>query len=190
MSGGAPSEGRRRALHLASGSIGLAALYLPLAPGTVFIALLSLLALAILLEILRRVLPAFGATLERVSGGAMRPVESRRIAGATFLAFGYALAWWIAPGAAAARAILVTATADPAAAAAGTAGSGVHGPKTLRGSAAALVVALVVLVATGAGWQAAVVGAVAATLAERVSGPGLDNVALPVITAFLLTVIG
>ena len=67
MTGGAPSEARRRALHFASGSLGLAALFLRNPHPMLTIVLVSLLAVAVLLEVVRRYSPALETALERLS---------------------------------------------------------------------------------------------------------------------------
>ncbi len=65
------------------------------------------------------------------------------------LALGYALAWWLFPTAAAERAILVTAVADPMAATVGTRFGGGR-RKSWAGSAACAATAVLVLLLTGA----------------------------------------
>ncbi len=189
MNTGAPREGRRRALHLASGTIGLAACCLGLPHRTLSLVLVVLLLSAAALEAARRHAPALQALLVRLSAGAMRPAEERGITGASLLLTGYAATWWLFPAAAAIPAILVTAAADPAAAAVGTFVARSSGRKTLAGSASALLVALAVLALAGVAWRIAVAGALAASLAERVPGRGADNLSMPLATAAILTLL-
>lgn len=184
MNAAAPREAWRRTLHLASGSLGLL-WYLRVPAATITVILLSILGLAAALEGLRR-RPGARALLERVSLGALRPDEARGMTGATLLAAGYTATWLLFPPYAAASAILVTAAADPAAAIVGTR-FGVRGSKTWAGSAAAFAVALLVLLAQRIAVAAAVAGSLAAALAERAGARGLDNVAVPVLTAAVLT---
>lgn len=186
MTGGAPSEARRRALHFASGSLGLAALFLRNPHPMLTIVLVSLLAVAVLLEVARRYSPALETALERLSCGAMRPAEHSRVTGSTFLLAGFCLAWVLFSDHAAGVAMLVTATADPAAAMVGTAVSRSRGRKTLAGSAAALLVALAILLLCGTGVLLALGAAATAALAERLPANGLDNVAIPIATAAVL----
>ena len=186
----APREGRRRAIHLASGSLGFAAYALPLTHRTMSLILLAACVVMVLLEIARRAIPAFERAFEALTLGAMRPEETQgRILGGTTLVFGYLLAWLLFPAAAAAPAIMVTASADPAAAAVGTAVSRSRGRKTIAGSLAAWAVALAVLLLTRAPWPAAIAASVAAAVAERVPGAGADNVLMPLATAATLVLL-
>jgi dolichol kinase len=184
----APREAWRRAVHLASGSLGLAPM-MGLPRHVTSIMLLSLVAAALVLEGLRRRRPRLEQALETLAFGALRPAERRGITGGTLLAVGYAAAWLLWPAQAAAPAIVVAAVADPAAAAVGIAVAGSRGRKTWAGTAAAGVAALLVLLALGRGWSSAAGGALAAALLERVPGRGLDNIALPVGTAAVLALI-
>lgn len=187
MTGVAPREGRRRVLHLASGVLGLAALAgTPLRIMTAV--LVSLAVLALLAEVVRRRRPAANAALTRLSGGAFRPAEADAVSGATYLALGYAAAWLAFTGSAAALAIVVTAVADPSAAAVGRRFSAVSGRKTWAGTAAAFAAALAVLALAGRSWRVAGTAALVAALAERMPGRGLDNFAVPLATAAALWV--
>lgn len=184
---GAAREGWRRALHLASGSLGLLALALPRpAVGPL---LLALLVLALGLEGYRLRAPRAGTVLERLAWGAFRPAELRGVSGATLLAAGYAAAWWLAPGRAAASAIVVTAVADPAAATAGRLAVPAGTAKTWTGTLAAFGAAVLVLAALGYGIPAVFLGAAAAAAAERAPWRGADNVAVPLLTAAALELV-
>ena len=185
----APHEGRRRALHLASASLGLAAQ--AGAPHNMMTAfLLALAALALLLEGLRHRRPSLNAALARWSFGALRPAEHAGLTGATLLALGYAATWLLAPPFVAAPAMVVVALADPAAAIVGRLAVPRGGRKTLAGSAGAFTAAVAVLAAFGTGWRGTLAAAATATLAERLPGHGVDNVAIPLATAAALWVAG
>ncbi|HXY19508.1 MAG TPA: hypothetical protein VEH83_05875 [Gemmatimonadales bacterium] len=172
----APNETRRRTLHVAAGALGpLAA---SLGPGIATPAFVTLVAVAGAAELARFHWPAFGARLERLAGGALRPGESRGVTGATLLAVGFALAWWLFPAAAAERAILVAALADPMAAAVGSRfGGGTR--KSWIGSIACTVTAALVLLLTGEGAAPAALAAAVAAVTERTPWHGADNVAIP-----------
>lgn len=185
MNAAAPREAWRRALHLASGSLGLL-WYRGLPARTITVILLSILAIAIALEGLRWKVPTARAALERWSFGALRPGEKRGPTGATLLAAGYATAWLLFPPSSAAPAILVTAAADPAAAIVGTR-FGQRGRKTWAGSAAAFVGAFLVLLAQRVAAARSLAGALVAALTERAGVSGLDNLVMPVLTAAALT---
>lgn len=176
-------EGGRRLVHLATGLVGVAALQLAEPRATLLVALIFAAALA--LEIARRASP-LREPLGRLSGGLYRPAEAGRVSGATLLTGSYLLVWLLFPAAVAARAIVVAAVADPAAAAVGSRWSDRPGRKTMAGSLAALAAALLVLLAWNTALAPAVVAAVVAAGAERVPGAGLDNVAVPLATAFAL----
>lgn len=187
MSGGAPREGLRRAIHLLTGS-GIAAGCYTLPARVVSLSFVALLFIALVFEIARRRSPTLEAALERLTLGAMRPAETRAITGASVLALGFALSWFLFPAGIAGRAILVAATADPAAAVVGTR-KGPRGRKTLAGSAAALVTAFVVLALTGVAPLTAGIVALVAAAAERIPGPAVDNLSLPLGVAVALRVL-
>ena len=181
MNAAAPRETWRRALHLASGSLGLAPLVLSHRAVTVL--LLALLAVAAALELLRRRSAAMRSLLERLSLAALRPAEASGLTGATVLAAGYAATWLLFPARAAGPAIVVAAVADPTAALAGLTAGGTWGRKTWTGTAAACGAAFLVLAAFPVPWPACIAGALLAALVERVSGRGLDNLLVPIATA-------
>jgi dolichol kinase len=185
VSGAAPSESRRRALHLATGSIGIAAFFLP--HHVITIIVLTLAGTALALEAARRMVPAINRAVTAATMGAMRPEESHGLMNGTLLAMGYAVSWLVFPAPCAAAGIIVAATADPAAAMVGTRVARARGRKTIAGSAAAFVVALVVLLLARMGTAAAAAGAIAAALTERLPArAGFDNLAVPVVTAAVL----
>ena len=172
----APEEGRRRALHVASGAIGpLAAAVGPVATP----AFVALVALAGGAEAARLRWPWARTRLERLGGGLFRPDEVSTVSGAAMLACGYALAWWLFPAADAERAILVAAVADPMAAMVGSRFGGGR-RKSWAGSAACAGTVAVILLLTGLPVVTAIFAAVVAAGVERAPWPGSDNLALPV----------
>jgi dolichol kinase len=188
VSDAAPREGRRRALHLATGSIGIAVFFLPYHVITIIV--LALAGSALLIEALRRLVPAINALVTRATAGMMRPAEERGLMNGTMLAVGYAIAWLVFPPACAAAAIIVAAAADPAAAMVGTAVARSRGRKTLAGSAGAFVVAALALLLLHTAWTSAAAGALAATVAERLpTRAGLDNLVIPLVTGTVLWVL-
>jgi dolichol kinase len=156
---------------------------------TIPVALAFLVVASVVLELSRRQSKAVERGFERVTLGVMRPAEERGILGSTMLMTGYALAWLLFPASAAAPAIMVTAAADPAAATFGPMLSRQRGRKTIAGSLAAAGVAFIVLLLTTPSWIAALVAAIAAALAERLPGAGLDNLAIPLATAAVLVLL-
>jgi dolichol kinase len=173
----------RRTIHVASGALGPLAAHLP-AP-VAALAFGVLVAAAGAAETLRLGSPRAHAWFDRLAGPLFRPAEAAGISGATTLALGYALAWWLFPAGAAERAILVTALADPMAAEVGTRfGTGAR--KTWAGSTACALTAVLVLLLTRSPLPVAAVGGAGAALAERLPWRGADNVAMPVVVAALL----
>jgi dolichol kinase len=181
----APAEARRRALHAATAVLAPAALALP--PPAAHLLFALLLGLAGALEAARLTMPSVQLRLERLAGPVFRLSERRRVTGASLLAGGYALAWWLFSPADASRAIAVSAFADPAAAAVGGRFGGGAGGKTWLGSGVAFAAALLVLLASGAGPLAGAAAALAAALAER--APALDNLTVPLAVGATLAAI-
>lgn len=172
----APNELRRRTLHVAAGALGpLAASVGARIATPAFVALVLAAGVAELVRLRR---PGIGARLERLAGGAFRPGETRTVSGASLLAVGFAVAWWLFPAAAAERAILVAALADPMAA---TVGSrfGTDAGKSWIGSVACAATAALVLLLTGLPAVPAAAAALVAAGAERVPWRGADNLTVP-----------
>ena len=184
MSDRAPREGLRRALHVITG-LALTASSTLLSRSSMSIVMAAVLLLAAGLEVVRRASPSLEAALERLSFGALRPSEARGITGASVLALGLAAAWFLFPAGVAPRAMAVVSTADPAASTIGTL-LAPPGRKTIAGSAACLVVALLALLVLGTPVMAAAAAAAAATIAERIPGRALDNVTVPLATGAVL----
>lgn len=117
------------------------------------------------------------------------PREADAIASSTWYMAGIALAVALAPGAAAVTGTLVLALADPAASYFGRRwGRRAFLGGTLEGSAVFLAVALAVL-APRHGLLTALAVALPVTLLERRSWPLDDNLAVPVATAVLVTLL-
>ncbi|OGU01468.1 MAG: hypothetical protein A2085_01525 [Gemmatimonadetes bacterium GWC2_71_10] len=185
MTAPAPREGGRRAVHLASGLLGVAAAVVPDRAATILLA--TAFGIALLIDAVRLLAPRRARPVLALAGSLYRPDEQRRLSGATLLMTAYVGTWLLFPPVAAARAIVVAAVADPAAALAGSRWSRARGRKTWVGSAAAFAVALVVLLVWRTALPVSVLAALVAALAERVPGAGLDNLALPLATASALT---
>lgn len=176
----------RRALHAASGVLGLVALRLPGQGGAWLFG--GAVAAAFVLEGLRRSVPAVGRAVAAVGAPLFRPDEARGISGPTTLACGYAAAWMLFAPPVAAAAIGVAALADPAAALVGRRFSRGDG-KSLAGSAACALVAAAVLAAVGTGAAAAGAGALVAALVERAPWRGADNLLIPAAVGATLTLL-
>jgi len=173
----------RRTAHVAAGALGPVAARLP--PGAAALGFGALVVLAGAAETLRLTSPGARHRLERFAGRLFRPAEASGISGATTLALGFALAWWIFPAGAAERAILVAALADPMAALVGTRAGG-SGRKTWAGSLACAVTAALVLWLTHVAVPVALAGGVVAAVAERAPWRAVDNVTVPVLVAAAL----
>lgn len=179
----APRESWRRGCHVASGVLGpLAA---ALEPRVAAAAFGGLVAVAIAVETLRLASPRAAARIGRLAGALFRPSEARTVSGAATLALGYALTWWVFPAAAAERAIVVAAVADPVAA---TVGSRLRGTraKTWAGSLACACAAALVLLPSHLSVPAVAAAALGAAAAERAPWRGSDNVTVPLAVAAVL----
>lgn len=188
MTGPAEREGWRRVLHTGSGILGPLAARLP--PEAAHFAFAGLVASAVLLEAWRLTGTGPWRWLERAAGPLFRAGEVRRVSGATTLAVGYAVTWWLFPAPIAWRAIVVAALADSVAAAAGSRLRPGAGTKTWGGSAAcALTAGLALLALAIPPWLAAGT-AVGVATAERVPYRAIDNVTVPLIAAGLLWWLG
>jgi dolichol kinase len=187
VSGGAAPVARddtwRRTVHVASGGLGPLAAHLPW--GVAALGFAGLVVVAGVAEAVRLTSPGASRRLERIAGRLFRPAEAAGITGATTLACGYALAWWIFPAGAAERAILVAALADPMAALVGTRAGG-PGRKTWAGSLTCAATATLVLLLTHVAAPVALAGGVVAAAAERAPWRAADNVTVPVLVAAVL----
>ncbi len=184
--GRARREAWRRAVHAASGLLGLVAARLSARQAGALFVLVVLAAVGA--EVARRTWPRFRGVVERVAGDLFRPAEQRGLSGAATLAVGYAVTWWVFPAAAATPAILVAAIADPIAATVGSQVPG-GGRKTWAGTAACACAAALVLLPTGAPPAAVVAAALVAAAAERAPWRGSDNLTVPIAVAGVLWVL-
>ncbi len=133
-------------------------------------------ALAVVLDSMRVMRPAFGAFVAGLVP-VFRASESTGLSGATWLCLGYAFASWF-PMPAVTAGVLAGAFADPAASWAGSMVAKPSPKKTWVGSGAAAIVAAVALFTTGIPLIVVVGGAVGAMALERWSGPLNDNLVL------------
>ncbi len=160
----------RRVLHVGSAAL---LLVIPLGSwGLLRSALAVLLIVALIIDAARVTRPRFGSFVANVVP-VFRPHESSRLSGATWLCMGYLLATAF-PEPAPAAGILVSALADPSASLAGGWGRA-SAEKTLRGSLAALVVAIGILTAFQLPAPTVLGGACIGAVLERWSGPLDDN---------------
>lgn len=176
MGGTARDEVRRRTIHVASGVLGPLAAAAGRVATPAFVALVVVAGIA---EIARWRWPWARAALHRLAGPLFRPGEAWMVSGAATLVLGYAVAWWLFPVAAAERAILVAAVADPMAATVGSRFGGGR-PKSWAGSGACAAAAALVLLLTGLPGGPAVIAAAVAAVVERAPWRGADNVLVPV----------
>ncbi len=161
----------RRLLHASTAAILLVAFFGSV--GLLRYTLAGLAAIALLLDCLRVSRPAVGSLFRRLVP-VFRGSEAHRLSGATWLCIGYAAAAWC-PLPAATAGILAGAFADPAASLVGSAFNREGLKKTWAGSAAAAVVAVLVLLPIGIQIGAVLAGALAAMVLERWPGPLDDN---------------
>jgi len=172
----------RRVLHASSGIVGPVAAALGARAAPAFAVLVAVAAIA---ECIRLCWPWTRRALDRVAGAWFRPAEASAISGATMLACGYAVTWWLFPGPAAERAIVVAALADPIAAAVGTRFGGGR-RKSWAGSAACAATAALVLLLSGSPALVALGAAATGAAVERAPWRGADNVAVPVCVGAVL----
>lgn len=179
----------RKGIHVLLSLVAAAVVWrLPAVEAAVVFAGATLLALAI--EILRRVSPAFSTVFRDRLGSLLRPREDRRLTGATTLAVGYTLAALVFPGAAALAGILVAGIADAVSAVVGKAFGRLRYPggKSVEGSVAFFLVVVLILLPLGDPGRAALV-ALALTILEAPSLSIDDNLFLPLATGALVHVV-
>jgi dolichol kinase len=173
----------RRALHVASGSLGPLAVAVGPAVATPGFAVLVV--LAAVTETARITSSRSSEAVNRFAGGLFRPAETGAVSGAATLALGYALTWWLFPAAVAERAIVVAAIADPVAATVGSRAGGGKA-KSWIGSLACACAAALVLLLSHVAPAAVAAAAVGAALAERAPWRGSDNITVPLVVAAVL----
>lgn len=189
------AEVARKALHVATAALPVAWAYGALTAQQVRAALSAAVAVAVLVEFLRRNAPAVQFRFLAAVGPLLRAREEQALTGATWLALGMALAAWLAPERAAIAALWAAAVGDAAAALAGRAVRVLRRRpatgKTIVGAAAC-----VLATALGVWWLAAASPAVAAALgavaaaAEWPARPGDDNLRIAVAVAVAATLLG
>ncbi len=191
------AELKRKALHLV-------ALIVPLGmhvlgrTGALWILVPSSV-LAVGADVLRAHSAAFNAHIRRIFGPLMRteelpaPGEGVVINGATSVLVGATLLTLLFPLPVAVAVFAMTMTADAAAALIGRA-IGRHRwpgrPHTMEGTAAFVVVGLLVMMPFGLGWAGTAAGVLTAAIAEASPLPVNDNIAVPLLAATMVTLVG
>lgn len=187
------AEIARKALHVATATlpVGLAFGFIDWTTARILLTAAALIALAV--ESLRFLWPAFSRTFDSAFATLLRPGERSALTGATWLAIAMALVVWLAPPNAAIAALWAAAVGDAAAAVVGRSvgRTKTAGGKTLAGSIAAVVATtLGVLWLTPASLGVALaLGAVAAA-AERPAVPVDDNLRVALAVALAASVLG
>ncbi len=189
------AELARKALHIATAALPVALSFGWTTQATLRVVLTAAALLALAVELLRRVWPAFSRAFAATFGPLIRTHERRALTGATWLAIAMAVVLWIAPLYVAIAALWAAAVGDAAAAVVGRStrhwrkrsGSG----KTAAGSlAAAVATALGVLWLTPASPAVATaLGAVAAA-AEYPTAPIDDNLRIALAVVLAASVLG
>lgn len=190
------TEISRKLLHVSSSLLAVAYLLLPrefmlptLGAGVVF---------SVAVELLRYHNPAFGRLFRRCVGGMVRESEWSRITGATYVWIGAFLTVWLFPRTDAIAGLFTLSLADSAAALVGQR-FGRHRflAKSLEGSIAFLLTAVVVILLVRGGPPTVAVGAaLVAAIVEALPTLKLgryelsDNILIPVCTAAALGVLG
>lgn len=166
------AEAARKALHLLSAAVPLAWAFALVPTAVIRIGLGAALAVAGIVEWLRRASPAFGARFFAWFGPLLRSHEAQRITGATWLAGVMCLAVWVFPRSAAIVALWAAAVGDAMAALVGRLASAQSraAPTTTHSADSPLTVAIPPARKTLAG-SAACVASTAAGAAWLVSAP-------------------
>lgn len=181
----------RRVMHAANGVlVAMALSLLPIPRGWAVALLLAALAAQGALDFVRLRRPQINAVFFSVFRRVASPREATGIASSTWYTMGLVLVVALFPREAAVSGILVLALADPAASYVGRR----WGRKPLLGASAegtGVFVAVTFLVlAARHGPVTALMGAITAALAERLSWPLDDNLTIPVATAAAVTFLG
>ena len=189
------AEVARKALHVATAALPVALSYGWSNQTTLRNVLTAAALVALAVELLRRVWPAFSTTFSTTFGHLIRTHERRALTGATWLAIAMAVVLWVAPLYAAIAALWAAAVGDAAAAVVGRSvgrwRKRVGAGKTVVGSLAALVVtALGVLWLTPASLAVALLLGAVAAAAERPTAPLDDNLRIALAVAFAASVLG
>jgi dolichol kinase len=189
------AEAARKALHLATAVVPMAWALGAVTTPQVRTLLTGALAIALLVEAVRRNAPAAQARFEALVGSLLRAREQRAITGATWLAFGMTAVAWFAPERAAIAALWAAAVGDAAAA---LVGRGVAFVRRRDGASKSLAGALACAVATGVGawWLVAATPLIASSLgaaaaaAEWPARPGDDNLRITLVVAAAAMLLG
>ena len=183
----------RKVFHAASAAlIATAIAFLDWPDRTLLLALGGAVALLLAADFVRLSSPGANALFFRAFGRLASPREAKGIASSTWYAMGILIVVAVFPRPEAIAAILVLGLGDPAAAFVGrTVGKRPFMGGTLEGSAAFFgTSAALMLLLFDFAWQAVLVAALAATLAERRSWPFDDNLAVPLACAGALVAMG
>ena len=176
------AETARKAIHaVAGGAAATVAWIAP--PSAARVVLLGAVAIALIIELLRMLVPAVGRRFDATLGSMLRPGERRGLTGATALAIGAALAVLFFPGRSAAVGILYAAFGDAAAALVGRRFGRLiyRSGRTVEGTATFFLVALLIGCTTlDATFLAAAVAAAVVTLVEAAPIPLSDNLLIPI----------
>lgn len=189
------AEVARKSLHIATAALPVALSYGWSDQPTLRTVLTAAALVALVVESLRSVWPAFSTGFSTVFGHLIRTHEHRALTGATWLAMAMAVVLWVAPRDVAIAALWAAAVGDAAAAVVGRSvgrwrkrvGPGKTGVGSL---AAAVVTALGVLWLTPASLAVASVLGVVAAAAERPTVPLDDNLRIALAVAFAASVLG
>lgn len=185
----------RKALHLATAVLPVAWAYQWMSTAALRTTLTAAVAVALGVETVRRRHRGFGATFSGAVGWMLRPHETQRLTGATWLAVAMASVVWLAPPRAALAALWAAAVGDASAAIVGRSVAAWRGRatdvKSVAGAATALVTtALGVRLLVATTWPIALsLGAVAA-LAEWPRRPFDDNLRVACAVALAATALG
>lgn len=180
------AELARKAIH-AGLSLVAAVVVLRLEPVPAATVLAAATTVALAVELARRLVPAVARVFARVSG-MLKASEATGLTGATLLSIGFTITAVLFPGAPALAGVLFAGLADPAAAVIGRRYGRLRYPggKSVVGSAAFLVVALVLGLALGLGPGAAIAVVTVLTIVEAFTFRVDDNLYLPVVGAALM----
>ena len=191
------AELKRKALHLVALIVPLG-MYLLGRTDALWILVPSSI-LAVGADVLRAYSPAFNAHIRHIFGPLMRteelpaPGEGIVINGATSVLVGATLLTVLFPLSIAVAVFVMTITADAAAALVGR-GIGRHRwpgrPHTVEGTAAFVAVGMLVMMPFGLGLPGTTSGVLVAAIAEASPLPVNDNIAVPLLAATMVTLIG
>jgi len=189
------SEFARKALHLATAALPIAWAQGWIATPALRTLLTAALAVALGIEALRRWHGASAAAFVAAVGWMLRPHESGRLTGATWLALAMTGVVWLAPPRAALAALWAAAVGDASAALVGRAVAAWRGLSSERKSSAGFAAALVATalgcrLLVGTTWPIAIALGAVAALAEWPRRPFDDNLRVALAVAIAATALG